>query len=90
MADCRQPDCVTARAAVPASNNRERSRYQMPMQPAYRPDCGMDKNDKYPVGMAYVPWTRWEETYDVHKALMTGTIFPSLDKPWCGMRGGRG
>ncbi len=37
-----------------------------------------------PIGMAYVPFQKWEKTYDVNIALCRGTIFPSLDKPFIG------
>ena len=39
-----------------------------------------------PIGMAYVPFQEWEEPYDENTALMKGTIFPSLDKPFLGRR----
>lgn len=72
----------------------------MPCQGPYpvRPDrphrhdaspCSCEQPETFQVGMAYVPWQRWGETYDPHHALQAGTIFPVLDKPWCGMRGGR-
>lgn len=37
-----------------------------------------------PVGMAYVPWQKFDKTYDPMKALHAGTIFPELDKPFTG------
>jgi len=37
----------------------------------------------YSVGMSYTPWQSWGCTYDGHRALMSGTIFPELDKPFC-------
>jgi hypothetical protein len=37
-----------------------------------------------PLAMAYVPWQTWNKTYDLDKALQTGTIFPCLDKPFMG------
>ena len=77
---------LTDRTSAPAP--MEGSHYRL--TPPTRTSGPVSYTHLSPVGMAYVPWTRWEETYDVHKALMTGTIFPSLDKPWCGMRGGRG
>lgn len=40
--------------------------------------------DMLPLAMAYVPMQQWNETYDVEKALMRGTIFPELDLPFCG------
>lgn len=42
------------------------------------------------VGMAYVPWQQFGQVYDPKKALITGTIFPELDKPFTGRcKGGR-
>ena len=41
------------------------------------------------VTMAYVPWQYLKDTYDPEKALMTGTIFPELDKKFVGKAGGR-
>lgn len=52
--------------------------------------CGGEKRsstmgmDSFELAMAYVPWQRWNRTYDAHRALMSGTIFPELDKPFCG------
>ena len=34
------------------------------------------------VGIGYVPWQQWECTYPPDRALFSGTIFPSLDKPF--------
>ncbi|MCM1106631.1 MAG: spore coat associated protein CotJA [Blautia sp.] len=51
-----------------------------------------DKDDcaNWVVGMAYVPWQTFGQTYDPKRALMTGTIFPELDMPFTGRcRGGR-
>lgn len=42
------------------------------------------------VAMAYIPWQSFGQVYDPKKALMTGTIFPELDKPFTGRcKGGR-
>ena len=38
--------------------------------------------DQFPVTMAYVPWQRWNDTYDLCRGLSAGTIFPELDKPF--------
>lgn len=44
----------------------------------------------FPVGMCYVPWQKFGQVYDPKRALMVGTIFPELDKPFTGKcRGGR-
>ena len=48
----------------------------------------MDVLGQFPIAMAYVPWQRFGQTYDLSKALCAGTIFPELDKPFCGKRGG--
>ena len=47
----------------------------------------IDAMGQFPLAMAYVPWQRFGQTYDLSKALYTGTIFPELDKPFCGKRG---
>ena len=40
------------------------------------------------LAMAYVPWQRFEKTYDLNEALDVGTIFPELDLPFLGYKGG--
>ena len=45
----------------------------------------VNKKD-FPVGMAYVPWTRFTGIYDPEKSLNVGTIFEDLDKPFYGRR----
>lgn len=40
-----------------------------------------------PLAMAYVPWQKWCEIYDICEGFSRGTIFCELDKPFCG-RGG--
>lgn len=40
------------------------------------------------VAMAYVPWQYFSKAYEPQKALMIGTIFPELDKPFLGRKGG--
>ena len=47
----------------------------------------MDSLGQFALAMAYVPWQRFSQTYDLSKALCVGTIFPELDKPFCGKRG---
>lgn len=42
-----------------------------------------------PIAMAYVPWQHFHKSYEPQKALMAGTIFPELDKPFTGRNGGR-
>lgn len=40
-----------------------------------------------PVGMCYVPFQQWETPYAENIALERGTMFPSLDQPFCGKEG---
>ena len=34
---------------------------------------------QFPVGMGYIPWQSWGQTYPLDRAFMAGTIFPALD-----------
>lgn len=45
----------------------------------------MNINELAPA-MCYVPWQRWNEIYEPCKAIMRGTLFPVLDKPFTGGR----
>lgn len=38
--------------------------------------------------MAYVPWQTFDKAFPLCHALSVGTIFPILEKPFCG-KGGR-
>ena len=40
----------------------------------------------FPLAMAYIPWQTFSDSYEPAKALMVGTIFPELDKPFTGKR----
>ncbi len=40
--------------------------------------------EETPIGMCYVPFQQWETPYAENMALERGTMFPSLDKPFCG------
>lgn len=43
--------------------------------------------DKFPVGMAYVPWQTMDTIYeDTDVAFHNGTLFPELYKPFTGRR----
>ena len=39
-----------------------------------------------PLAMAYVPRQRWNTVYSLEQALAEGTLFPELNKPFCGRR----
>lgn len=36
------------------------------------------------LAMVYAPVQEWQTTYPVAEALRKGTLFPDLDKPFCG------
>lgn len=39
--------------------------------------------DKFPVGMAYVPWQKIDKIYEsLAQAMQEGTLFPELNKPY--------
>lgn len=38
--------------------------------------------DHYPIGMAYVPWQKWQQPYPIEQGFNRGTIFPELDLPF--------
>lgn len=60
-------------------------RRNLSMRPT-EPMC--ERIDRFPVAMAYVPWQAWNQTYELETALCEGTIFPELNQPFCGKRGG--
>ncbi len=37
-----------------------------------------------PLAMAYAPMQQWEGLYDIDAALVRGTLFTALDKPFIG------
>lgn len=53
------------------------------------PHCSKDtKKHNHALAMAYVPWQNFAEPYPPCKALIRGTVFEELDKPFLG-KGGR-
>lgn len=46
----------------------------------------MEKIDQYPIAMAYVPWQKYGDTFDLENGFRIGTIFPELNLPF--MRAG--
>ena len=81
-----KPDCGCQPAPGPARSGCG----CRPMPAPARPDCDGGHShsaaagiDSFEIAMAYVPWQTWKRTYDPHRSLMSGTIFPELDKPFC-------
>lgn len=54
----------------------------------YRGDNYRSGFSEMPIGMAYVPWQKFRNLYELDRALQVGTIFAELDKPFTG-KGGR-
>jgi len=89
MADYRRPP-YNRQAAF---NQQECMRQPEPSCPA---PCAVDERtackeidmDHFPVAMLYVPWQKWCQTYELDRALRSGTIFPDLDRPFRGVRKG--
>ena len=57
-------------------------------QNSLRWSCMRDPLRGLALAIAYVPWQYWDQTYELEKALQWGTIFPELNKPFSGKRGG--
>lgn len=50
-------------------------------------NCFEENLDRFPVGMAYVPWQNFTNVYEnLEEAYQIGTIFPELTKPFTGRR----
>lgn len=47
-------------------------------------------NQSLALAMAYVPMQCMKNAYSLEQALCAGTLFPELDKPFTGERGGCG
>lgn len=54
----------------------------MPIRNQDCPDTSIGGMERYPVGMGYIPWQQWQQTYSLEKGLNRGTIFPDLDLPF--------
>lgn len=64
-----------------------RPQYQQPAPYLFQcPNTAPGGLEQYAVGMGYVPWQQWQQTYALDKGFNRGTIFPDLDLPFV-MRG---
>ena len=50
-----------------------------------RPFADAHLTDNFPLAMAYVRRQQLDKMYQPEMALLRGTLFPELDKPFCGM-----
>lgn len=46
--------------------------------------CSQDNCSNWEIAMAYVPWQKMNQLYEPAQALRAGTLFPELEKPFCG------
>lgn len=44
--------------------------------------------EELPLAMAYIPFQTYGDVFSAEKALEAGTLFPDLDKPFYGGKGG--
>lgn len=56
--------------------------HQAAPYPFQCPNTAPGSLEQYPVGMGYVPWQQWQQTYPLDKGFQRGTIFPDLDLPF--------
>ena len=70
--------------------NRQMERpMERPMERRMDPQGQMPQNQMQQmqpmvVGMAYVPWQRWQQPYALEEGFPVGTIFPDLNLPFTG------
>ena len=85
MANCQNNMCYSRRPMQSAQTARNVRRQ--------RTDGCPDTHDHFPadmpIAMAYVPWQKWQDIYELCKGLESGTIFKELDKPFLGKGGMR-
>ncbi|NLL17615.1 MAG: spore coat associated protein CotJA [Clostridia bacterium] len=48
----------------------------------YEPGSGIGRPPKLRLAMAYVPWQRYGRIFSPREALMKGTLFPELYRPY--------
>lgn len=65
-------------------DGNRRNRRPEPMMDMMNQDRAMrqDRMTGMPIGMGYVPWQRWGQTYPLSQGFQRGTIFPELDLPF--------
>lgn len=48
----------------------------------------MKPDENFALAMAYVPMQHFHNVYELDEAMQYGTIFPELNKPFLGWKGG--
>lgn len=69
--------CPSQPAAMPSQASMSSYGYDV-----YCPNTTPGGMEQYPVGMGYVPWQQWQQTYPLEQGFNRGTIFPDLDLPF--------
>lgn len=80
------PRCQTSSCPMPQPSNASCPSCTRPMPEMMSPTPICPRTMDFPIAMAYVPNQVFQSTYDLHRALEVGTIFPELHKPFCGKR----
>ena len=77
--------CSSCRNAGPNKKDDKHDK-EMNSCPCHKDGCdiGTDHVDKMNPAMAFVPWQKWGELFDMCDAFECGTIFKDLNKPWRG------
>ena len=65
---------------------REKGCCTMPEMTREKKSCHMHHDERWPVGMTYVPMQAWRELYQPDEGFHKGTIFRELDLPFLGRR----
>ena len=64
-------------------------RYSRSTGPAPMPrNREMKPDENFALAMAYVPMQHFHNVYELDEAMQYGTIFPELNKPFLGWKGG--
>lgn len=86
---CPSPDCSCQPPVRPCPSPD--CSCQPPVRPCPPSGCccqpccpGQERGpvEQMQIAMAYVPWQKWKQPYQLDKALYRGTIFPELDLPF--------
>lgn len=83
MAQGSIPQTSMAQGSIPQTSMAQGSApLTPPSMSVYCPNTAPGGMEQYPVGMGYVPWQQWQQTYPLEQGFNRGTIFPDLDLPF--------
>ena len=75
----------TEQRSTEQRSTEQRSMELRSMEGCVDMDVGNTIPDDIPLAMAYVRMQRLDKMYPPEAALQRGTLFPDLDKPFCGL-----